>query len=130
MSSVNKVILIGNLGGDPELKTTQAGKSVVNFGLATSFGFGEKAVTEWHRIVLWEKNADSAAQYLKKGSKVYIEGRLQTRSYEDKNGEKRYTTEVVGEKMTFLTPKGESGGHPDPGARAGSGFDGEDDMPF
>ena len=105
--SVNKVILIGNLGSDPELRFTPSGVQVANFSLATSESWTDKAGerqerTEWHRIVLWRRLAEVAGQYLKKGSKIYIEGKLQTRSWEDQNGQKRYTTEVVANSMEML----------------------------
>ena len=105
--SVNKVILIGNLGSDPELRFTPSGVQVANFSLATSESWTDKAGerqerAEWHRIVLWRRLAEVAGQYLKKGSKIYIEGKLQTRSWEDQNGQKRYTTEVVANSMEML----------------------------
>ena len=105
--SVNKVILIGNLGSDPELHITPSGVQVANFSLATSESWTDKAGerqerAEWHRIVLWRRLAEVAGQYLKKGSKIYIEGKLQTRSWEDQNGQKRYTTEVVANSMEML----------------------------
>lgn len=106
MASVNKVILIGNLGKDPEVRTTQAGKSVASFSLATQNGFGDNATTDWHNIVLWEKLADTAAAYLTKGAPVYIEGRVTYRTYE-KDGATRYVTEVVGERMQLLGKKPE-----------------------
>ena len=105
--SVNKVILIGNLGSDPELRFTPSGVQVANFSLATSESWTDKAGerqerAEWHRIVLWRRLAEVAGQYLKKGSKIYIEGKLQTRSWEDQNGQKRYTTEIVANSMEML----------------------------
>jgi len=106
MSSINKVILIGNLGADPEVKTTKGGKSVAELRLATSMGSGDDSKTEWHRVVVWDKSADNAAKYLAKGSKVYVEGRLQTRSYEDNDGNTRYVTEVVAHQLTFLDSRG------------------------
>ena len=104
---VNKVILIGNLGADPELKYTPSGVPVVNFSLATSESWTDKSGerqerTEWHRIVLWRKLAEIAGQYLRKGSKLYVEGKLQTRSWDDQSGQKRYTTEVVVNDMQML----------------------------
>jgi single-strand DNA-binding protein len=120
MGSVNKVILIGNLGRDPELRYTQSGQAVANFTLATSERFANKAGeqqerTEWHRIVAWGKTGELCAQYLSKGRSVYIEGRLQTRDWEDKEGQKRSTTEIVAQNVTFLGPRtgapsGASGG--------------------
>lgn len=115
MAGVNKVILIGNLGRDPEVRFTPSGAAVANFTIATSENWTDKGGqkqerTEWHRIVLWGKQAELAGEYLKKGRQVYIEGRLQTREWTDKEGKKNYTTEVVGSNMTFLGPKGEGGG--------------------
>ena len=105
--SINKVILIGNLGADPELRSTPSGVQVANFNLATSESWTDKSGerqerAEWHRIVLWRRLAEIAGQYLKKGSKIYIEGKLQTRSWEDQSGQKRYTTEVVANSMEML----------------------------
>ena len=107
MASVNKVILIGNLGKDPELKYLPSGRAVANFSIATSENWKDKdgnrqEKTEWHNIVLWGRTAEVAKEYLSKGSSVYIEGRLQTRSWDDKDGNKRYTTEIVGDRMQFL----------------------------
>ncbi len=141
--SVNKVILIGNLGSDPELKYTPSGAAVTNFNVATNEVWNDKdgnkqERTEWHRVVLWRKLAEIAGEYLKKGSKVYLEGRLQTRSWEDKDGVKRYTTEVVADNMTMLDSKGEGGSsgsdvssappatEAPPAADSGA----EDDLPF
>jgi single-strand DNA-binding protein len=105
--SVNKVILVGNLGADPESRFTPTNAQVVNFSIATSESWkdsnGEQQEkTEWHRIVMWRALAETAAKYLKKGSKVYIEGKLQTRSWDDQSGQKRYTTEVVAHSMEML----------------------------
>jgi single-strand DNA-binding protein len=107
MASVNKVILIGNLGRDPELRYTQGGQAVANFTLATTERFpskdGERQErTEWHRIVAWARTAELCAQYLSKGRSVYIEGRLQTREWEDREGQKRRTTEIVAQTVQFL----------------------------
>ncbi|NQZ96589.1 MAG: single-stranded DNA-binding protein, partial [Myxococcales bacterium] len=108
MASVNKVILIGNLGKDPELRYTQSGQAVANFNIATTERFGGRdggemqERTEWHRIVTWGKTAENCAQYLSKGRSVYIEGRLQTRDWEDKEGNKRYTTEITALRVQFL----------------------------
>ncbi len=103
-SSVNKVILLGHLGGDPELRYTGSGKAVAGFTVATSeyAGRDREPQTEWHRIVVWDKLAELCNQYLHKGRQVYIEGRLQTRSWEDRNGQKRYTTEIVAQQVIFL----------------------------
>ena len=113
---VNKVILIGNLGADPDVRYTPDGVPVANFSLATSESWndrtsGEKQErTEWHRLVLWRKLAEIAGQYLKKGSKIYVEGKLQTRSWDDQSGQKRYTTEVVVNDMQMLDSRGDGGG--------------------
>ena len=114
MSGVNRVILIGRLGRDPELKFTPAGKAVTNFTMATSENWkddsGEKQErTEWHRIVIWGKLAEVAAKYLSKGKQVYIEGKLQTSEWTDKEGQKRYTTEIIANNMTMLDSKGGKG---------------------
>lgn len=105
MSSINKVILIGNLGKDPEARTTTSGKAVTNFSVATTSGFGDKEKTEWHNIVTWEKTAEACAKYLTKGSKVYVEGRIETEKVE-KDGATKYFTKIVAYEVKFLTPKG------------------------
>jgi single-strand DNA-binding protein len=126
MAGVNKAILIGNLGRDPELKYTQNGQPVANFTLATSENWtdksGEKVErTEWHRVVAWGKTGELCAQYLAKGRSVYVEGRIQTREWEDKEGQKRYTTEVVAQTVQFLGgPRGDGGGD---GESQGAGGD-------
>ena len=108
MAGINKAILIGNLGRDPELRYTQNGQAVVNFTLATSEAWTDKASgqkqerTEWHRIVAWGRTGELCAQYLSKGRSVYIEGRIQTREWEDKEGQKRWTTEVNAQTVQFL----------------------------
>jgi single-strand DNA-binding protein len=113
---LNKVMLIGHLGNDPERRETASGQTVVNFTLATSEGFKDSSGnlqerTEWHRIVVWGKLADICSQYLKKGRQVYLEGRLQTRSWDDsKTGEKKYTTEIVCSDMQMLGSGRDSGG--------------------
>lgn len=114
MSSLNKVMLIGRLGKDPEVKFTSSGTAVCNFSLATSETFKDKSgekqeKTEWHNVQLWQKLAEIAGEYLTKGSLVYIEGRLQTRKWQDKDGNDRYTTEIVGERMQMLGSKSDSG---------------------
>jgi len=114
MSSLNKVMLIGRLGKDPEVKFTSSGTAVCNFSLATSETFKDKSgekqeKTEWHNVQLWQKLAEIAGEYLVKGSLVFIEGRLQTRKWQDKEGNDRYTTEIVGERMQMLGSKGDSG---------------------
>lgn len=102
---LNKVFLIGNLGSDVELKYTAAGVAVGNFNLATNFVIKGEEKVEWHKIVVWDKQAESTAKFVGKGSKVHIEGRLQTRNYDDKEGVKRYVTEVVADRVTFLDSK-------------------------
>jgi single-strand DNA-binding protein len=114
MASVNKVILIGNLGRDPELRCTPQGRPVATLSLATTERWtnksGEKQErTEWHRIVLWGRQAEVANQYLKKGSPCYIEGRITTRSWEDKDKVKRYTTEIEGMALQLLGARGGGG---------------------
>lgn len=106
MSSVNSVILVGNLGADPELAYTPSGKAVANFNLATSFG--DDSPTHWHRVKIWEKQAETVAKYLKKGSKACVEGRIEYRSYDDKDGNKRYVTEIMANRVTFLGGKTEA----------------------
>lgn len=107
MAGVNKVILVGNLGKDPEIRHLESGAAVANFPIATTETYKDKngqrqEQTEWHNIVLWRGLAEIAANYLKKGSQVYIEGKLRSRSWEDKDGNTRYITEVVGDNMTML----------------------------
>ena len=121
MAGVNKVILIGNLGADPEVRHLQNGTPVANFNIATTEYFKDKQtgdrreMTEWHRIVLWRWHAETAEKYLRKGSKVYIEGKLRTRQYE-KDGQTRYITEIVADEMTMLDRASDSGQGPVPGA--------------
>lgn len=107
MAGINKVILVGNLGKDPEVRTLENGAKVANFTLATSETYknreGQKVTTtEWHNIVLWRGLADIADRFLKKGNQVYIEGKIKTRSWDDKDGVKRYTTEILGDNLTML----------------------------
>ncbi len=137
MASVNKVILIGNLGRDPELRYTQSGQAVANFTIATSERFAnregaQQERTEWHRIVTWGKTAENCAQYLAKGRSVYIEGRLQTREWEDKEGQKRYTTEISAQRVQFLggPRSGGGSGGPPPGDAGGGPPEPADDIPF
>jgi single-strand DNA-binding protein len=111
--SVNKVILVGRLGRDPETRYTSSGQAVCNFTMATDETFKDRSGerqkrTEWHRIVLWSKLAEISQQYLKKGTLVYIEGRLQTRQWDDRSGNKRSTTEIVATTMRMLSPRGEA----------------------
>ena len=115
MAGVNKAILVGNLGRDPELRQTPSGQSVCNFTLATSESWtdrnGERVErTEWHRIVAWGKTGELCAQYLSKGRTVYVEGRIQTREWEDKDGNKRYTTEINAQNVNFIGPRDSGGG--------------------
>ena len=139
--SVNKAILVGRLGKDPEVRYSNNGNAITNFNLATSRVYknkdGEKVdETEWHRCVSFGKTAKICEEYLKKGSLIYVEGRLQTRDWEDKDGNKRWTTEIILENMRMLGSKGESGS----GSSASSGnknpFDKgpsnipDDDVPF
>ena len=153
MASVNKVILVGNLGADPETRYMTNGDAVCNIRLATTESWKDKAsgekreVTEWHRVVFYRKLAEIAAQYLKKGAQVYLEGRIRTRKWTDKEGQERYTTEIEATEMQMLgrregqgTPAGNepSGGgdyQPAPAKKAGNAakpsFDDlDDDIPF
>src|SRR5690242_17618873 len=116
---VNKAIILGNLGQDPEVRYTQSGQAVASFSVATSEVYTDKSgerqeKTEWHRIVAWGKTAELCGEYLRKGRQVYLEGRLQTRQWEDKDGQKRYTTEIVAQTVQFL------GGRTDRDAGAGA----------
>lgn len=113
--SVNKVMLIGRLGSDPEVRYTSGGGAVANFSMATNDTWTDKSGqrqerTEWHRIVVWGKTAELCGQYLSKGRQAYIEGRLQTREWTDKEGQKRYTTEVVAQTVQFLGGPGDRAG--------------------
>lgn len=158
MASVNKVILVGNLGRDPEMRYMPSGDALASFSIATTDTWKDKSGqrqerTEWHRISMFGKQAEIAGQYLKKGSSVYIEGRLQTRKWTDKEGHERQTTEVVADRMQMLggraggnafevmdegddtprpsAPREQSSGGSKPAAGGGSGFDDfEDDIPF
>ena len=133
---INKAILIGNLGADPELRYTQSGTPVASFRIATTERWKDKdgnqqEQTEWHNIVAWSRLAEICGEYLNKGSRVYIEGKLQTRKWQDQNGNDRYTTEIVAREMKMLTPRGEGGGGSygggggfDPGPAAGGSSDG------
>jgi single-strand DNA-binding protein len=110
MAGVNKVILVGNLGKDPEVRHLENGAVVANFSMATSETYKDKngerqTQTEWHNIVLWRGLAEIAEKYLRKGNQIYIEGKLRTRSWDDKEGVTRYTTEIVGDQMTMLGSK-------------------------
>lgn len=142
MASVNKVILLGNLGRDPEVRFTQGGTPVANFTMATTDRWSDpsgekKEKTEWHRIVVWGKQAEIAGEYLKKGRPVFIEGSLQTREWTDRDGNKRYTTEVRAQRLQLLGRPDDrgaaAGGPPGPPAEDAvepSGGFAEDDIPF
>jgi len=150
MAGVNKVIIVGNVGRDPEVRYTQSGRAVASFSVATSERFQDKEGqpqerTEWHRVVAWGRLAEICGEYLRKGKQVYIEGRLQTRDWEDKDGHKRYTTEVIANVMQMLGRRGDDGGSfsDDTSARSGSsagadptaqapasGGGGDDEIPF
>lgn len=116
--SVNKVILIGNLGKDPEVRRLENGAVVANFSIATSETYVDRTTgerkdnTDWHNVVVWRGLAEVVEKYVKKGTKVYIEGKLRTRSWTDQQGATRYTTEVVADELTILTPRGEQGQAP------------------
>ena len=116
MSSVNKVILIGNIGKDPEVRYLPSGDAVANLTLATSENWTDKTsgdkkeATEWHRVAFFGRTAEVAGQYLKKGAKIYVEGSLRTRKWQDKDGQDRYTTEVKGDVMRMLDRRGEGSG--------------------
>jgi single-strand DNA-binding protein len=146
MASVNKVILVGNLGKDPEVRFTPSGRAVAKFSIATTESWmdqesGRQERTEWHNIVVWGKQAESCGQYLAKGRQVFIEGAIRSRSYDDKEGNKRYITEIIAQRVQFLGSGGggsrgastEGGG----GGATGGNFDEfgggqipEDDVPF
>ena len=125
--SVNKAIIIGNLGADPEVRTTPSGQAVCNLSIATSENYNDRSGqrqerTEWHRVVLWGKLAELAQRYLAKGRKVFIEGRIQTRSWDDQQtGQKRYSTEIVARDMVFLDSQGGGGGGQGGGGYGGQG---------
>lgn len=133
--SVNKVVLVGHLGGDPETRFTPSGAAVANFNVATNESWknsdGElQDKTEWHRCVMFGKTAELAGELLKKGQLVYMEGKLQTRNWEDKDGIKRYTTEVVCDMFTMLGRKMENDAPQAVPASSGDEGDEEDDLPF
>ena len=148
MASVNKAIIVGNLGKDPEMRYMPSGDAICNFSIATTDSWkdknGEKQEkTEWHRISMFGKLAEIAGEYLKKGSQVYVEGRLQTRKWQDKDGHERYTTEIVADRMQMLgsrngggnsfevVDKPAGGGSSAKPAKSGGDFDNfEDDIPF
>ncbi len=122
---VNKVILVGNLGQDPEVRYMPNGNAVTNISVATSESWKDKSTgadqerTEWHRVVMFRRLAEIAGEYLRKGSKVYIEGKLQTRKWQDQNGQDRYTTEIVADQMQMLDSRG--GGTAEMGSRPAEG---------
>jgi single-strand DNA-binding protein len=120
---VNKVILVGNLGNDPEIRYTQGGAAITNISVATSEAWKDKQTgqpqerTEWHRVVFFNRLAEIAGEYLRKGSKVYVEGSLRTQKWQDKEGQDRYTTEIVGNEMQMLDTRGAGQGGGDHQAR-------------
>ena len=142
MGSVNKVILVGNLGRDAELRYTPGGAAVATLNMATTEVWNDKAgqrqeKTEWHRVVLWGKPAESLTEYLTKGKQIYVEGRLQTRQWDDKDGNKRYTTEIRGDKIVLLgggrgapADRGEAPAHAPAAAPESTEPLTDDDIPF
>ncbi|MBI5561340.1 MAG: single-stranded DNA-binding protein [Deltaproteobacteria bacterium] len=123
---VNKVILIGHLGKDPEIRYTPSGMAVANFSMATTENWkdkegGKQEKTEWHRIVAFGKLAEICGEYLSKGKQVYVEGRIQTRAWDDKDGNKKYTTEIVANQMQMLGSKGGAGGAGAPSSEPAAG---------
>ena len=146
MSGVNKVILVGNLGANPEMRYTQAGQAVANLRLATTERWTDKngqkqEITEWHRIVVWGKQAEIVGQYLTKGRQIYVEGRIRTRQWQDQQGQKRYSTEIVAQTVQMLGPRTGADRGPDDvaatvppeehmGADSGPGPGNDDDIPF
>ncbi len=145
MAAVNKAIILGNLGRDPEVRFTQSGRAVANFTVATTDTWfdqenGRQERTDWHNIVVWGKQAETCGQYLSKGRQVYVEGRIQTRSYDDRDGNKRYVTEIVAQRVQFLGGGGgegrSSGQYESGGASSGAGgyeappVPDDDDVPF
>ena len=126
MGSVNKVILVGNLGRDIELRYTPGGAAVATLSLATTEVWNDKSgqrqeKTEWHRVVLWGKTAETLAEYLLKGRQIYVEGRLQTRQWDDRDGNKRYTTEIRADRVVLLGGRGAGGGGGGGGQRGEEG---------
>lgn len=138
MASVNKVILVGNLGRDPEVRHMPSGDAMVNLSIATTDTWKDKngerqEKTEWHRVVMFGRLAEIAGQYLKKGSQAYIEGRLQTRKWQDKEGQDKYTTEVIGDRMQMLGGRSASdtASNSNTSVNTSGGIeDLEDDIPF
>jgi single-strand DNA-binding protein len=143
MAGINKVIIVGHLGKDPEVRYTPSGSAVANFSVATSETWKDKTTgekkerTEWHRIVAWDKLGEICGEYLSKGRQVYVEGKLQTRSYDDKDGIKRYTTEIIATDVQFLGARDSGSSRPNiggaPPREMGAGKAppaGDDDIPF
>tara|TARA_B100000902_G_scaffold384122_1_gene423878 strand:- start:14 stop:436 length:423 start_codon:yes stop_codon:yes gene_type:complete len=138
-NGLNKVLILGNLGADPDIKYTQAGSPVANLSVATSESWKDKTTNEkvekveWHRVVVFGRLAEIAEQYLKKGSKIFVEGKLQTRDWEDSEGKKRYTTEVIAREMTMLDSKGDSNASSSQASNSATKKDNdkfEEDIPF
>lgn len=136
MASVNRVILIGNLTRDPEVRYTQSGKAVANVSIATNESYKNKDTVErvekpeYHRVTFFDKLAEIVGQYLKKGSKIYLEGKLQTRKWQDKDGQDRYTTEIVGSEMKMMSGKGDGESRAAPAPAASNAVnDFDDDLP-
>jgi single-strand DNA-binding protein len=137
MASVNKAILIGNLGKDPEIRYTPSGQAVTNFSIATKERWRDKdgqmqERTDWHNIVCWKRQAEIANEYLKKGNPVYIEGRIQNRSYDDKDGNKRYISEIVVQRLQLLggRPEGEQAPKQQPEQTPPDVTTDDEDLPF
>lgn len=142
MASVNKAIIVGNLGKDPEVRFTPSGKAVAKFSVATTESWGDQEGggrqerTDWHNIVVWGKQAEACGQYLAKGRQVYIEGAIRSRSYDDKDGNKRYITEIIAQRVQFLGGGGGRASQQEGGSSAAAGADDfgapmpEDDIPF
>ena len=137
--SVNKIIIIGNLGADPELRNLPDGSSVVNLSVATTDSYTDKSgqkveKTEWHRVSFFGRPAEIIHEYMRKGSKIYVEGSVQTRKYQDKEGNDRYITEVRGREFTFLSGRDDAGGGggapSSPPSKGGDNFSDMDDVPF
>jgi len=134
---LNKVMLIGNLGADPELRQTTSGTSVCEMRIATNESWFDKQANErkdrveWHRVIVWGASGENCAKYLSKGSKAYVEGRIQTREWQDQSGNKRYTTEIVANSVQFLSTRGSAGGgsHAPSGGGGSQPFD-DSEIPF
>lgn len=133
MAAVNKAIIVGNLGKDPEVRFTQSGRAVASFSVATTETWmdqesGRQERTEWHNIVVWGKQAESCGQYLSKGRQVYIEGSIRNRSYDDREGNKRYISEIVAQRVQFLGSGGGGRSGQSEGGSSGSSGGGFDDF--